>query len=276
MNLPDSPINLWPGTLPGTCRPDQLEHPSAREIPCLKPFLLPAADGRPRPLVVVCPGGGYLRRAPHEADPVAVWLNGAGVHAVVCHYRVYPWLHPAPLMDAQRAVRIVRAHATEWGVDPGRIGVLGFSAGGHLACSVANFGDAGEAASSDPIARMSSRVDALISCYSVVTNGLKGHAGSFQNLLGDHPDPALWRRLSLENSVTPAHPPTFIWHTANDGAVPIDNALCYAHALAEAKVPFALHVYPNGGHGLGLARDFPHTPRRWTLDCEAWLRELGW
>ena len=276
MKIPDDAVSLWPGTPPGICRPDPRDEPAPREIPCLKPFILPTEDGRLRPLVVVCPGGGYRGRAPHEADPVALWLNGLGLHAAVCHYRIFPWLHPTPLLDAQRAVRLVRTQAAAWGVDADRIGVLGFSAGGHLACSVANFGDDGDASSDDLVARASARVQALIACYPVVTNSDQGHAGSFQNLLGEHPDPALWRRLSLESSVTPANPPTFIWHTANDGAVPVANALLYAQALADVRVPFALHVYPDGRHGLGLARDCPGSVRGWTLACEAWLREIGW
>ena len=231
-------LNLWPGERPGSCREDQRDHPGAREMPHLVPFLLPR-DGVVRPLVVVLPGGGYGGRAGHEGAPIAAWLNEIGLHAVVCNYRVYPWLYPTPLIDAQRAVRLTRAHAAEWGVDPARIGVLGFSAGGHLACAVANFGDDGEAGAAEPVARCSSRVQALISCYAVVSSGSKGHAGSFRNLLGEKPAPELLHRLSLENSVTAANPPAFIWHTANDGAVPVANALLYAEALDAAKVPFA-------------------------------------
>lgn len=269
------PINLWPDALPGACRQDQISHPAAREIPSLTPFLLPA-DGPARPLVMVFPGGGYGGRAAHEGVPIAEWLNSIGLHAAVCDYRVYPWLHPTPLMDAQRAMRLARAHAAAWNVDPARIGVIGFSAGGHLACSVANFGDDGEAHAADPVARCSSRVQALISCYAVITSGPKSHTGSFRNLLGENPDPALLHRLSLENSVTSSNPPAFIWHTANDGTVPVANALCFAEALAAAKVSFALHVYPDGRHGLGLARGESGTASGWTLACEAWLRERGW
>ena len=268
-------LNLWPGERPGSCREDQRDHPGAREMPHLVPFLLPR-DGVVRPLVVVLPGGGYGGRAGHEGAPIAAWLNEIGLHAVVCNYRVYPWLYPTPLIDAQRAVRLTRAHAAEWGVDPARIGVLGFSAGGHLACAVANFGDDGEAGAAEPVARCSSRVQALISCYAVVSSGSRGHAGSFRNLLGEKPAPELLHRLSLENSVTAANPPAFIWHTANDGAVPVANALLYAEALDAAKVPFALHIYPNGRHGLGLAHGEPGTASGWTLACEAWLREQGW
>ena len=276
MSTDHTPIPLWPETPPGPCRAGHNEDPRAQETPIAVPFLLPADDAAPRPLVVVCPGGGYSHRAAHEADPVAVWLNGLGVHALVCHYRVFPWLYPAALHDVQRAVRLARERAAGWHVDPARIGVLGFSAGGHLAGCVANFGDDGDPGAVDPVARRASRVNALIACYPVVTNGPLGHAGSFQNLLGDQPDPERRQRLSLERSVTAANPPAFIWHTANDPAVPVQNALLYASALAEAGGACSLHVYPNGRHGLGLAADAPGSVRDWTGACAAWLAEIGW
>ncbi|MDD5707367.1 MAG: alpha/beta hydrolase [Kiritimatiellae bacterium] len=267
-------VELWSGELPGNCRPQTAGDHAAVERPSLVKFLLPAEQ--PRPLIIVLPGGGYAGHAPHEADPLAKWFNGLGLHAVVCRYRVHPWLHPSPLLDAQRAVRLARALAAEWRVDTQRIGILGFSAGGHLACSVANFGDDGDAAASDPVARQSSRVNALVACYPVISAGPSGHAGSFKNLLGDNPDPALKQRLSLENSVTSANPPAFIWHSADDNAVPVANSLLYAQALAAVAVSFSLHIYPHAPHGIGMGRDFPGTARGWTLACEAWLRELGW
>jgi acetyl esterase/lipase len=267
-------MNLWEGTPPGAVDPARAGEPRAAEVPVLQVFLRDAAV--PRPLVVVLPGGGYGTRAPHEAEPVARWLNGIGLHAAVCHYRVAPWRHPVPLGDAQRAVRLARTNAAAWGVDPDRIGILGFSAGGHLACSVANFGDDGDPCAADPVARASSRVQALVACYAVVTFGEKGHRGSCVNLLGDPPDPALKARLSLETTVTPRNPPAFLWHTAEDAGVPPENSLLYARALAAAGVPFALHVYPKGRHGLGLAADAPGSVRRWPDDCAAWLAELGW
>ncbi len=274
MPNPGDTIELWPGTPPGAIAPGQEQHERARELPCLTPFLLPGT--RPRPLVIVLPGGGYSHRAAHEADPVAQWLNGIGLHAAVCHYRVFPWRHPAPLSDAQRAVRLVRANAAAWQVMPDRIGILGFSAGGHLACSVANFGDDGAADATDPVAGVASRVNALIACYPVISAGSCSHRGSFANLLGEQPDADVLHRLSLENSVTPRNPPAFIWHTADDGAVPVANSLFYAQALSAAKVPFALHVYPHANHGIGLGRDFPGTAREWTHACDTWLHELGW
>jgi len=267
-------INLWPGAMPGTVAAGEEQHARALETPVAKLFLLD--DGLVHPLMVVLPGGGYCCRAPHEADPVAEWFNGLGMHALVCHYRVFPWRHPAPLADAQRAVRLAREHAAAWRVDAARIGVLGFSAGGHLACSVANFGDDGDAAAADAVARQSSRVQALVSCYAVVSAVKQPHRGSFENLLGKSPDPEVLQRLSLESSVTPRNPPAFIWHTADDGSVPVANCLVYAQALSDAKVPFALHVYPHAHHGIGLGRDFPGTAREWTGACETWFHELKW
>ena len=266
-------IPLWSSTSPGAVVSGQERHERAQETPHLKLFLLEGSA--PRPLVVVLPGGGYGMRVSHEADPVAEWLNAIGLHALVCHYRVFPWRHPAPLADAQRAVRLARAHASTWQVVPDRIGVLGFSAGGHLACSVANFGDDG-AAATDLVARQSSRVNALIACYPVVSFGPRGHRGTRDNLIGENPDPALCRQLSLENTVTPRNPPTFLWHSANDGSVPVANSLLYAQALSDVHVPFALHVYPVAPHGIGLGRNHPGTASEWTRACETWLQELCW
>ena len=269
----DAVVNLWPGRAPGTVAAEHASHAMAAEIPVLKPFLLPAG-GPPRPLVVVLPGGGYSGRAAHEADPIARWLNGLGLHAVVCHYRVFPWRHPVPLEDAQRAVRLARSRAAAWNVDPARIGILGFSAGGHLACSVANFGDDG--VDGDDVARLPSRVNALIACYPVVSFGAFTHSGSRINLIGEAPAPELVHRLSLENTVTPHNPPAFVWHSADDPGVPVQNSLLYADALSRAGVSFALHIYPHAPHGIGLGRDFPGTARGWTDACAAWLHERGW
>jgi acetyl esterase/lipase len=260
--------------MPGAIAPGQEQHERAKEVPCLKTFLLEGQGTRP--LVVICPGGGYCGRAAHEADPVAAWINSLGLHAAVCHYRVFPWRHPAPLSDAQRAARLVRHHAAAWQVDPARIGILGFSAGGHLACSAANFGDDGDPAAADPVARCPSRVQALVACYPVISNGPHGHRGSFQNLLGERPAPEQLRLLSLENSVTARNPPAFLWHSADDPGVPVANSLLYAQALSDAKVPFSLHVYPHARHGIGLGREHPGSIRHWTRACEDWLRELDW
>jgi len=266
-------LPLWPAGVPGTIEdPTQLNHKRAGEIPTLTPYLV--AGDTPTALIVVCPGGGYGMRAAHEGEPVARWLNSIGVSAAVLDYRVFPWRHPQPLNDAQRGLRLARSLAAQWKVDPKRIGILGFSAGGHLAGSAACFHDAGDAAASDVVARASCRPDVAILCYPVITFGDQRHNGSMEALLGKQPDPELRRKLSLELSVTAANPPTFLWHTADDKAVPVANAQLFADALTNAKVRVALHIFPEGRHGLGLAESHP-TVRQWTTLCAQWLKEVG-
>lgn len=258
------PIALWPQSR-------LTKHELAEDNPTLTPFLL---GGAGRGCVIVFPGGGYGARAEHERTPIARWFNSLGVNSFVLDYRVAPYRHPVPLQDALRAIRIVRARAEEFGVNPSQIGVLGFSAGGHLAASAATLFDKGDAQAADPIDRLSSRPDAAILCYPVISTGPYGHEGSMNNLLGENPDPELLRLLSLESSVTADNPPTFLWHTSDDEAVPVENSLMFAAALRAKKVPFALHVYPHGRHGLGLAKDTPEVSS-WTDQCALWLRGIG-
>ncbi len=253
---PDGPA---PGSLPGQ----------------EQPTIVPVPASRRTPAILVLPGGGYGCRAAHEADPIAIWVNSLGLSSAVLHYRHAPHRHPVPLHDAQRGVRMLRARAEAWNIDPGRIAILGFSAGGHLAACAANFGADGIAASGDPVERESARVQACIACYAVISTGPHGHQGSFTNLLGERRDAAQERHLSLENSVTRRNPPTFIWHTADDDVVPVQNALLYAQALIAQQVPTALHIYPHGHHGLELAFTFPGSASTWTAVCAAWLREIG-
>lgn len=261
------PVYLWPGQAPGALG----EGPEDR--PRLTPYLLEGPG--PHACVIVCPGGGYQTRAQHERDPISIWLNAAGVSSVVLDYRVKPYRHPVPLQDAQRAIRTVRARAQEWRITPSRIGILGFSAGGHLATSASTFHDAGIPDAQDPIDRQNCRPDALIACYAVITfDAAFGHSGSAKNLLGPEPDPSLLKRLSLENSVTSQNPPSFIWHTTDDAAVPIENALVLGMALRKAGVPFELHSFPHGRHGLGLAGD-DASVGQWTGLCERWLKSIG-
>lgn len=244
----------------------------APENPSLTAFLLPG--DQVRAAVVILPGGGYQGRAAHEGAPIARWLNSMGLHAFVCDYRVAPNRHPAPLDDAQQALRLVRHHASEWNIDVNKVGILGFSAGGHLACSVGNFGTAGDPNAKDPVARHSGRADAVIACYPVISSGACAHRGSFDNLLGACPDPELVQKLSLETTVTELNPRTFIWFTADDAAVSVENGLLYAMALRRHHVSFALHVYPHGAHGLGLASENGPVSA-WTSACAEWLSEIG-
>ena len=263
-----NPIPLWPeGAIP---TPDGVKPP--RETPQLTLYPAPGAD--PAGFVVVCPGGGYGHRAPHEGEPIARMLNAAGIAAGVVSYRISPHRYPAPQMDAMRAIRLVRANAPAWRVKPDKIGILGFSAGGHLAASVAVHADHGDAGSADPVARLSARPDAAILCYPVISFHEWGHRGSQNNLLGPDAAPALVDRMSLEKQVDSATPPTFIWHTAEDAGVPVQNALGFAQALALHKIPFELHVFPQGRHGLGLAPD-DLIVSQWSGLCVKWLHKLG-
>ena len=255
-------VLLWPDGTPGSLG----DTPEDR--PVLRPFVRPQGD--PVAAVIVCPGGGYSGRARHEANPIAQWFNSLGLASFVLEYRVAPYRHPQPLNDAQRAVRIVRLRGKQWGVDPNRIGILGFSAGGHLATWAATIFDAGKADAKDPVERQSSRPDLLIACYPVISFGQFRHQGSMENLLGPNPDERLVKELTLEDRVTPQTPPTFLWHTANDGAVPAENSIAFASALSRNKVSFALHVFPDAPHGVGLATDRPHV-RKWTELCADFL-----
>lgn len=256
-------VPLWDEQVPGALGSEEGDQPS------LTPYLL---DGeQTRAAVVVCPGGGYAHRAPHEGEPVARWLNSIGLHALVLRYRVTPYRHPCPLMDAQRALRLVRHKAGEWGIDPQRVGILGFSAGGHLAATSATHFDAGSPSASDPVMLQSCRPDFLILCYPVITFvGQYAHLGSMRNLLGPEPSEEMRNYLSNEQQVTGDTPPTFLWHTANDAGVPVENSLMFAAALSRHGVPWEMHIFPDGRHGLGLAPEHPQV-RAWTELCATWL-----
>ena len=262
---------LWPGGAPGA-KGDTLE-----DKPRITAYV-PAGDG-PFACIVICPGGGYGGRAKHEGEPIARWLNTIGVAGFVLDYRVKPYRHPIPLGDAQRGIRTVRARAAEWKIDPKRVGILGFSAGGHLAASATTIFDDGKPDAADPIDRQSCRPDAAILCYPVITFGDFRHNGSMVNLLGPAPASKLRQEMSLETRVTRETPPTFLWHTSDDGAVPVENSLLFAMALRKNKVPFALHVFPRGPHGIGLGdgdrgAKAPEA-RQWPALCAEWLKNLG-
>lgn len=262
----EAPVPLWPGGAPGALGQRD------EDKPVLTPFPAPAerATGA---AVVVLPGGGYGGLAQHEGRDYAEWLNSLGIHAFVLKYRLGPhgYRHPRMLEDAARAVRLVRARAADWGVDPQRVGLMGSSAGGHLASTLLTHFDAGRPDAADPVDRLSSRPDLGILCYPVISLGEFTHQGSKKNLLGENPPAELVALLSNELQVTKDTPPTFLWHTAEDAAVPVENSLQFAAALRKAGVPFDLHVYEKGRHGIGLAGGHP-----WTKDLEFWLRQRGW
>ena len=260
------PLLLWLQGAPG------LNTAEPQFAPNLIPYVLEGEQSRGA--VIVFPGGGYAGRAPHEADPIALMFNSYGINAFVCHYRVAPYHHPYPMLDAQRAIRTVRHRAAEWHINPDKIAVLGFSAGGHLASTVGTHFDAGDPNAADPIDRESCRPDAQILCYPVISFGPKGHHGSMVNLIGENPPDELRSSLCNETQVTDQTPPAFLWHTADDAGVPVENSLMFAEALAAHHIPFELHVYEHGPHGMGLATDDPHVGT-WPKLCADWLKGRG-
>ncbi|WP_029192743.1 alpha/beta hydrolase [Paenibacillus harenae] len=240
--------------------------------PAITPYL---AEGDQRPAVIVCPGGGYGMRAQHEGEPIAKWLNGLGVSAFVLRYRVAPYQYPCALLDAQRAIRLVRHEAEKFRIDPDKVGLLGFSAGGHLTANAGTSYDRGDKNAEDMIERHSCRPDLLVLCYPVITMlSPFTHEGSRENLVGRDAELSRFEQHSNELNVTGDTPPTFLWHTSNDGAVPVENSLMFASALSKHDVLFDLHVYAKGRHGLGLSEDEPHTIG-WTAACASWLELNG-
>lgn len=258
---------LWPEGAPGALGG------SDEDCPAITPYLV---EGRSNAAVLICPGGGYWLRAGHEGGPVAEWLNTLGISAFVLRYRVAPYQYPSALQDAQRALRTIRLRADEYGIDPGRLGILGFSAGGHLASTASGLFDRGNPEAGDALDRQSCRPDFTILCYPVVSmmDGLT-HEGSKANLLGGQPAEDLVRQLSGELQVTSDTPPAFLWHTADDASVPVENSLLLAAALRRQGIPFDLHIYAHGRHGLGLAGEEPHTSG-WTGACASWLQMNGY
>jgi acetyl esterase/lipase len=227
--------------------------------------------------VIVAPGGSYgFLAANHEGRQVANWFNAMGVTAFVLKYRLGPrYHHPIELGDAQRAIRLVRSRAREFEVSPDRIGMMGFSAGGHLASTAETHFDSGNPGATDPVDRASSRPDFVILGYPVITfDVLYAHSGSVKNLLGDNPDPKLVQELSNELHVTPQTPPTFLFTTSEDKAVPAENSVNFYLALHKAGVPAELHVFEKGPHGVGLDLGSP-TLAEWPVLLANWLRDRG-
>lgn len=210
-------------------------------------------DDTRRPMVIVCPGGGYEGLcADREGESIALQYNAAGYHAAVVHYALRPHRAPEQLYEVAEAFRIVRAHADEWQLSPDHIAVCGFSAGGHLAASLSTLWNEPSLFSKEDIASRVCRPDASILCYPVITGFENAHEGSFRALLGENADRTLY---SCEKQVDAGTPPAFLWHTVEDTCVPVENSLLYAGALRENGVPFELHLYPRGGHGMALVRD---------------------
>lgn len=264
-------LPLWSGDAPGALGREPKDRPNVTVYRAA----VTEANGA---AVVVCPGGGYGGLAiSYEGHDIARWFNTFGVTGIVLDYRHRGkgYGHPAPMLDAQRAVRLVRAHAAEWKLDSKRIGIMGFSAGGHLASTVATHFDAGQKDSPDPVERQSCRPDFALLCYPVIAfDRPYAHRGTQRNLLGSNADPKLVASLSNERQVTAETPPAFLWTTWEDKVVPAENSIVFFQALKAAHVPAELHIFQRGRHGLGLATDTTGT-KLWPELCKSWMKNRG-
>ncbi len=261
---------LWPGGAPGAQGTADEDRPSLA-------IYLPDPAKAAGFGVVVCPGGGYgMLAMDHEGQQIAEWLNGFGAAAFVLRYRLGPrYHHPVEMEDGQRAMRFVRFHAREYGIANDRIGIWGFSAGGHLASTIGTHFDNGNPTAADLIDRAGSRPDFMVLAYPVISFTTPYvHKGSMRNLLGDNPDPQLVRSLSNELQVTAQTPPTFLFHTDSDEAVPVENSLLFYQALRQNHVPVEMHIFERGHHGVGLAQKDPALSH-WPELLANWFRTRG-
>ena len=258
-------IDLWNKDNAPLFNPEITDQP----VPCVDPYIKEGAKA----CVVICPGGGYSMKATdHEGVQIAKWLNSIGISAFVLYYRVTPYKHPAPVLDGKRAIRFARYYAEKYGYDKNKIGILGFSAGGHLAGSVGTFkGDFGYELCDD-IDKESSRPDFMILCYPVISFLNHPNIGSFRNL-SETTDTKAAKELSVDYNVDKDTPAAFIWHTSGDGVVPVENSLAMANAMSRYNIPFEIHIYKDGPHGLGLAPEYKHTAA-WIDSCKNWLEAM--
>ncbi len=250
-------VDLYPGPAPGAMGAED------RDIPALEMFT-PSAGSATGAAMIVCPGGGYGMLVRHEGVPVAEWLQSLGITVFVLRYRVAPYHYPVEIDDGLRAVRFVRANSGKYKIDPHRIGIIGFSAGGHLSTAVSTHFDAGNPAAADPVERVSSRPDLQIDLYPVVTMGPGTHVRSRANLLGANPDAALVDLMSNEKQVTAQTPAAFIVHSIKDKTVPVSNSDDYVGALKAHGVEVQYLRIDQLGHGFGLQKF-------WTDPCAVWL-----
>ena len=263
---------LWPAGAPAAKGTDE-----TKDKPKLIIYL-PEKEKASGGAVVICPGGGYgFLAMDHEGHQIARWLNENGVAAFICDYRHRSkgYGHPAPLEDAQRAIRTVRARASEFNVDPAKIGILGFSAGGHLASSAVTHFDKGDEKATDPVQKVSCRPDFGILCYAVIALGEPyTHMGSQHNLLGKDAPADLIKSMSNEKQVTKDTPPCFLWHTYEDTAVPPQNSIAFYEACLKNGVHAELHIFEKGQHGVGLGKGIAGT-ETWPAACIQWLKLHG-
>ena len=263
-----NPFRLWDSNAPGALGNEP------HDIPILTPYL-PTSTPSTGACMLVFPGGGYGVLAEHEGEDYALFLNTLGIAAFVLQYRLgtHGYRHPVMFQDATRAMRVLRSRAKEWNLDKTKIGVIGSSAGGHLAATLLTHFDNGDRNSDDSIERESSRPALGVLCYAVISMGAHAHQGSKENLLGKNPSPELIEFLSNELHVSAQTPPCFVWHTWEDKGVKIENSLQFVAALNQYDVPFDFHVYQNGPHGIGLADKPPfQNPHPWSRDLALWLK----
>lgn len=260
-------IVLWPDGAPGAIGSEDAD------IPTLAVHL-PAQDKNTGAAIVVCPGGGYGHLAmDHEGIQVAQWLNEHGIAAFILKYRIAPrYKHPAPINDAQRALRTVRSRAEQYNIKADKIGILGFSAGGHLASTATTHFDQGKSDASDSIDKVGCRPDFAVLVYPVITfEDPYTHKGSRRNLLGETPSPDMIEHLSNEKQITKDTPPVFLFHTNDDAGVPAENSVLFYLGLRKHNIPAELHIYEPGRHGLGLAQNEPALSN-WPDRCIQWFK----
>ncbi|MDR8391706.1 alpha/beta hydrolase [Aliifodinibius sp. S!AR15-10] len=266
----DETLMLWPDGVQNAKGDTDVDKPTMA-------VFLPEKSKATGTGVVIYPGGGYVHLAMEkEGYKVARWLNELGVAAFVVKYRLGErYNHPSQINDAQRAIRTVRANASQWGVEKDKIGILGFSAGGHLASTAGTHFDFGDPSAANSIDRQPSRPDFMVLIYPVVTLELDyTHRGSRHHLLGENPDEGLVQYLSNEKQVTDQTPPAFIIHGTNDTAVPVQNSLQLYESLIDHDIPVEMHLFEDGPHGFGLAPDDPELST-WPDLCESWMRSRG-
>ena len=258
-------MNVWPGKAPGAMGE------ADRDIPTITVYV-PQSAKKPCAAILICPGGGYGGLcSSYEGHDIAAWLDQYGIAGIVLKYRLNPYRHPIPMNDAQRAMRLVRAHAAEWGIDSNRLGIMGFSAGGHLASTVGTHYDRGIAGAMDVIERFSCRPDFMVLVYPVISMGKVTHGGSRRNLLGDNPSQELKDNLSNELLVTEDTPPAFLAHSVKDTVVNVENSRLFANALKAKGVAVTLFELPKGEHGLGCGKGDEWAS--WQAECAKWLKE---
>ena len=258
-------MNVWPGKAP-----DAMGE-ADRDIPTITVYV-PQTAKKPCAAILICPGGGYGGLcSSYEGHDIANWLDQFGIAGVVLKYRLNPYRHPIPMNDAQCAMRLVRSHAAEWGIDANRLGIMGFSAGGHLASTVGTHYDRGIAGAMDVIERFSCRPDFMVLVYPVISMGKVTHGGSRRNLLGDKPSQELMDNLSNELLVTEDTPPAFLAHSVKDTVVNVENSRLFANALKSKGVAVTLFELPQGEHGLGCGKGDEWAS--WQAECVKWLKE---